>query len=79
MIILNKIIKALEVLYNIPSIIILIFVLIYKSYKKYKQSGDVNELLQDKYYVKDAVEEFKPIGKHINNAFWILITYFIYF
>lgn len=79
MIILDKITKILSTIYNIPSIIVLMFVLVIKFIRDYKACGNIDEILQKKYYIYDAVEDFRPIGKHINYAFWILITYMVFF
>lgn len=79
----KKIQQYLFIIFNIPSTIILIFLLVFKLIKQYKVDNEfISKIISEQYrqdFIREGVEDFRPIGKHINYAFWILITYIIYF
>ena len=79
--ILDKIAHYLLILFNIPSTICVGFYIIYRHIKDLKINGmkmvDDNEHRNE--LLRNTVEDFMTYQLHINIAFWILITYLVFF
>jgi anaerobic C4-dicarboxylate transporter len=78
----KKISNYLFIIFNIPSTIVLIFLLVFKMIKHYKVDNEfLSKIINEEYrqdFIREGVEDYKPIGKHINYSFWILIIYIIF-
>jgi hypothetical protein len=79
----RKILDYLFIIFNLPSTIILVFVLIFKMAYQYKSDNEfLSKILSEEYrqdFIREGVDNFRPVGKHINYAFWVFIVYIVYF
>lgn len=75
--IIDNIKKYLTIIYRLPSSIVLFIYLFIKYIKKI----DFENPRIDKHSSEANIdmEDFRPIGRHIDLAFWILITYITFF